>query len=290
MDIVVYGMWFCVAVYLNLRAYKTKSNTDNTSRNIQIKQGKTLLHSLKTELGFEQKHGRYSGHCYGNSLISAPRKGEQGEKLLSNLPLLSPEVKKKRKEKEHITIGLALDLLQWTKQRKPSDDKTGEIYLEFAHTCVPARAAPSMRWQTSAAQPQGTGVVHTELKPPLRCLPDGSCLQTATESIESGLQAEKTSACSGPCPGEMLDVETIPVDGEENSQRCKSEMSGLRTLKFTCHNWMARVRVFLVVLSSHRDIRPVLLGRQLPSVLTTPLQLRLISSQRSYQYQRVSTF
>lgn len=53
---------------------------------------------------------------------------------------------------------------------------------------------------------------------------------------------------------------------------------------------MARVRVFLVVLSSHRDIRPVLLGRQLPSVLTTPLQLRLISSQRSYQYQRVSTF
>ena len=30
MDIVIYGMWFCVAVYLNLRAYKTKSNTNNT--------------------------------------------------------------------------------------------------------------------------------------------------------------------------------------------------------------------------------------------------------------------
>ena len=47
------------------------------------------------------------------------------------LPLLPPEMKKKRKEKEHTTIVLALNLLQWTKQRKPSGDKTGEIRLEF---------------------------------------------------------------------------------------------------------------------------------------------------------------
>ena len=45
-----------------------------------------------------------------------------------NLPLLSPEVKKKQKEIEHITIGLALDLLQWTKQRKPSARQEKSIW------------------------------------------------------------------------------------------------------------------------------------------------------------------
>lgn len=71
------------------------------------------------------------------SMESSSHSQNLGERLrwclyfFSYLSLLSPEVKKKRKEKERTTIVLALDKEQWTKQRKPSGDKTGEIHLEF---------------------------------------------------------------------------------------------------------------------------------------------------------------